>query len=130
MKVTMLMAVTLAVLLLTTAALPDSKGAKSSSIAGEWHAVFHIVGNSTPFEFTFKVSGTTVSGTVQSGHTGPGTIQDGTWTNDELRATLVFEKHDSIALTGKLKDGQLTGDFHTEGHQGTWEATRSGSART
>jgi hypothetical protein len=35
-----------------------------------------------------------------------------------------FPSHESIDVTGSLKDGKLTGEFRTEGRQGTWEATR------
>jgi hypothetical protein len=37
---------------------------------------------------------------------------------------LKFEKHESIALMGEFKDGNLAGTFDTEGMTGKWTASR------
>jgi hypothetical protein len=70
-----------------------------------------------------------LTGTVESHHTGPGKLENLKWQNGRLSATCVFEKHESIALEGELKDGKLSGTFHTEGRDGTWEATRAASGQ-
>ena len=44
--------------------------------------------------------------------------------NAKLSCTLNFAAHESIALTGKLQDGKLSGEFQTEGMQGNWEAEK------
>jgi hypothetical protein len=74
------------------------------------------------------VEGENVTGTIETAHTGPGTVQDGKWIDGKLSATLVFEKHESIALTGGLKtdkDQKLEGEFRTEGRTGNWQAERA-----
>jgi hypothetical protein len=38
--------------------------------------------------------------------------------------TLNFAAHESIAVEGVLRDGQLSGEFRTEGMVGTWTAKR------
>ena len=42
----------------------------------------------------------------------------------KLSFTLDFEKHESIDVTGTLKDGKLAGEFHTEGFTDKWEAKK------
>src|SRR5207247_2488820 len=64
-------------------------------------------------------------GTAASHHTGPGTLRDGSWKDNRLAFTLDFASHESIAVTGGLREGGLGGEFRTEGMVGQWEATRS-----
>ncbi|HZU22414.1 MAG TPA: hypothetical protein VE998_06240, partial [Terriglobales bacterium] len=90
-----------------------------------WNATFNLMGTSVPGAFVFKTDGEAVTGTMDSPHTGPGTIQNGTWHDHQLQATLVFAKHESIAISATLQGGKLVGDFKTEGQQGTWEAVRA-----
>lgn len=98
--------------------------AGGESINGGWDVVFTIAGQTANATFTFDVKGSTVTGNVYSEHTGPGTITDGKFDGHKLTCTLKFEKHESIALIGELKDGKLSGTFDTEGTTGTWIASR------
>lgn len=93
-------------------------------ISGEWDVTFHAREHTTPGTFTLKLDGTKVTGTVISQHTGPGTIRDGSWNEGKLSLTLVFQKHESITITGVLKDGKLGGGFQTEGFTDKWEAKK------
>ena len=93
-------------------------------LTGEWDVSFFVHEQKTPATFTLKLEGTQITGTAYSEHTGPGTIRDGKWENGKLSFTLDFKKHESIAITGELKDGKLAGQFTTEGFTEKWEATR------
>src|SRR5579872_703193 len=114
--------------LLIASAVAQHRAGKSDSIAGDWMVTFTIQGQTASGKMSFQVKRGKLSGTVETAHTGPGTFQDGKWANNKLTATCIFQKHESIALTGELKDGKLSGTFHTEGTDGTWEATRAGNA--
>jgi hypothetical protein len=94
------------------------------SVSGKWEGVFSVQNNSTPFTLELQVDGDKVMGTVESGHTGLGKITNGSWIDNKLSLTVVFDKHESIAMTASLKDGKLVGEFHTEGFTSKWEATR------
>ena len=93
-------------------------------ISGEWNVTFFVHDSKTPATFTLKREGTAITGTVYSDHTGAGTIRDGKWTDGKLSFTLDFKKHESIAITGTLKEGKLVGQFTTEGFTEKWEAVR------
>jgi len=93
-------------------------------ISGDWDASFTLQGTTVTGMFKLKLDGERVTGTVESAHTGPGTLSKGSWADNKLSCTLDFEKHDSIEITGSLKDGKLVGEFRTEGMQGTWEAKK------
>jgi len=98
-------------------------------ISGEWEVSFFVQGMApTPATFTFKLEGDKVTGTAESAHTGPGTIRDGSWKDSKLNFTLDFKSHESIAVSGTLKDGKLSGEFKTEGFASTWEAKRKATA--
>jgi hypothetical protein len=99
----------------------------AAGISGTWSAMFTIAGKSVPVLLKFAEKGGVVTGTVESDHTGPGTINDGTWKDNSLNCTLKFERHESIALSGMLKGEIFAGEFKTEGMQGTWEAKRGGT---
>jgi len=131
MKVSALMipfALTLAAFaVLACAATPPQHTHASSAadpITGEWAVKFTLQGTTVPGTLKLKLEGDKVTGTANSEHTGAGTLSDGTWAHDKLSFTLDFPAHDSIALTGNLHDGKLSGEFRTEGMQGTWEAER------
>jgi hypothetical protein len=94
------------------------------SISGEWAVTFFVHESKTAASFTFKLDGTTVTGTAYSEHTGPGTIRDGKYADGKLSFTLDFKKHESIVVNGALKDGKLSGEFTTEGFTDKWEATK------
>jgi len=94
------------------------------AISGEWEVSFFVNGTTTPATFKFKLEGDKVTGTAESAHTGLGTIRDGSWKDNKLSFALDFKSHESIAVTGALKDGKLSGAFTTEGFTSTWEAKR------
>ena len=96
----------------------------SDPITGEWSVKFTLQGITVPGTFKLELKGDRVTGTVESQHTGAGTLSDGAWADDKLSCILKFAAHDSIAINGKLQDGKLRGEFQTEGMQGTWEAEK------
>src|SRR5947208_2533916 len=93
-------------------------------ISANWNVTFYVHDMKTPASFAFKVDGTRVTGTAYSNHTGAGTIRDGKWVDGKLSFTLDFKKHESIAISGMLKEGKLIGEFTTEGFTDKWEASR------
>lgn len=107
----------------SAAATQHQATVSADSISGEWDVSFVVEGTTTPATFDLKLDGEKVTGNVHSAHTGPGTIS-GTWANDKLSITMDFKAHESIALTGWLKDGKLSGDFRTEGFVSRWQAQR------
>lgn len=91
-------------------------------VSGNWDVTCHIVGYTVPGTMSFKVEGEKVTGTVETEHTGKGTIAGGVWKDGKLSFTANFEKHESIIFTGTVKDGKLEGEFKTEGNTGQWTA--------
>ena len=96
----------------------------SDPISGEWNGLFQVEGHSAELTMMLKLDGHKVTGTAESAHTGPGTLSKGSWADEKLSFTMDFAAHESIAVTGILKDGKLTGEFRTEGMIGKWEAKR------
>src|SRR5436309_8621616 len=109
-----------ALLLVATYASSASTAPGPDRVKGDWDVSFAIAGQTADGTFSFDVDGKTLTGTVFTEHTGKGTITNGTFDNNKLSCTLKFEKHESIALKGELKDDQLSGTFATEGMTGTW----------
>jgi hypothetical protein len=103
---------------------PEVSRPDPDPISGEWEVSFYVQGATTPATFKLKLDGDKVTGTAESAHTGPGTVRDGSWKENKLSFTLDFDKHESIAITGGLKDGKLSGEFRTEGFVEKWEATK------
>lgn len=102
----------------------SNAGDRPDAITGEWDASFTLQGYpSIPVALEFKLDGDKVTGKISSEHTGPGTFK-GTFVDNKLDITCDFAKHESIAVSGELKDGRLAGEFRTEGMQGTWEAKK------
>jgi hypothetical protein len=97
----------------------------SGSIAGEWQITFMVQGQSVGGTLVLAAEGEKLTGTVETQHTGPGKLQDGKFAASKLSATCVFERHESIDLTGELQGEKLVGTFRTEGREGQWEATRA-----
>jgi len=93
-------------------------------ISGEWSVSFFVHNSTTPGTFTLKLDGSKVIGTAYSDHTGEGTVRDGKWVDGKLSFILDFKKHESIEITGALKDGKLIGEFSTEGFTSKWEANK------
>src|SRR5690242_13295000 len=98
----------------------------ADSVAGDWTVTFQAMGRPVSGKLHLEVNGESVSGTIETAHTGPGKVQDGKWANGKLKTTLVFEHHESIVFEGERKsDGTLSGQYQTEGRTETWHAERS-----
>ena len=102
-----------------------SQKTPADTISGEWNVSFFVKGHpATPAKFELKLDGEKVTGTAYSDHTGEGTIREGKFVDGKLSFTLDFKKHESIAITGALEDGKLSGEFTTEGFTSKWEAVK------
>ena len=115
--------------LATTGRARHDAESKGDQITGEWETTFTIAGTTVPGTFKLKLEGEKVTGTVYTQHTGPGTVEDGSWSDGRLKCTLKFASHESIAVTGNLNGDRLEGEFATEGMKGTWKATRKESGK-
>ena len=93
-------------------------------VSGTWDITFSVAGQSASGTITLKVDGNKVTGTVNSAHTGAGTITDGKWEKGKLTCTAKFGSHEDVVMSGGEKDGKLSGEFQAEGNTGTWVATR------
>ncbi|MEO7971450.1 MAG: hypothetical protein ABI698_09130 [bacterium] len=98
-------------------------------ISGAWDVSFYVQGRTTPATFILKLDGNKVTGTVDSAHTGPGTLRDGSWVENKLSFTVDFAKHESIALGAHLEGEKLVGEFTTEGFTAKWEATKKADSQ-
>jgi hypothetical protein len=114
----------LAILATSAFAVPQHGGTGQPSIVGDWKITFAVSGQTASGTLSFRMEGGDLVGNLVTAHTGPGTLRNLKWSDGKLTATCVFDHHDSIALSGELKHGELTGTFQTEGREGTWEATR------
>ena len=95
------------------------------SITGDWIIHFQAGKQNVSGSLQLQTEGERLTGTIETAHTGPGTIQNGKWSNQKLSATCVFEKHENVILEGELKgDGTLAGKYTTEGRTETWQAER------
>jgi hypothetical protein len=95
------------------------------SITGDWIIHFQAGHQSVSGNLHLEMDGERVTGTVETAHTGSGTIENGKWSQQKLSATCVFKKHESVILEGDLKsDGKLAGKYTTEGRTETWQAER------
>jgi hypothetical protein len=110
------------------AAMATAQHPATDSIDGDWTVTFTVQGQTVSGQMAFHAHGEKLSGTVETAHTGRGTLQGGAWLQEKISGICVFEKHPAIALAGELRDGKLAGTFQTEGMGGSWEAVRSGSA--
>ena len=107
---------------------PNVQVDKANPISGDWNATFEVEGMKVPFRFKLRLEGNKVTGTAESEHTGAGTLTDGSYSDEKLSFTMVFAKHESIAVSGKLEGSKLRGEFATEVRKGTWYAELAGSA--
>ena len=108
---------------------PSPPATAGRSITGHWVIHFQAGHQSVSGSLHLQVDRERLTGTVETAHTGPGTIQNGKWSDRKLDATLIFEKHESVVLEGELKDnGTLAGKYTTEGRTETWEAERKTAA--
>ena len=112
------------IFVISIAASTPHSAVASSGVKGDWDVAFTIAGQTVDGKISFDLKDKTLTGTVFSEHTGTGTVIDGSFENNKLSCTLKFEKHESIALSGELKDDKLSGTFATEGMTGTWSGIR------
>lgn len=111
---------------LTGLAAQGSKAPRPDPLSGTWNVTFMVPGYPpTPATFELKVEGEKVTGAIQSEHTGSGKVTEGVWKDGKLSFTAVFEKHESIAISGSIESGKLGGEFRTEGFVAKWEGTKA-----
>jgi hypothetical protein len=115
----------IAVTILAVSASLALAGHTTDSVAGDWHITFKMGEHTGEGTMTLKLDSDKVTGTVETAHTGKGTLNNGKYRDGKLSFTADFEKHESINFTGELKDGKIQGEFATEGMTGTWAATKS-----
>ena len=96
----------------------------SDPVSGNWNITFKMGEHTGDGTMSLKLDGDKVTGTVETAHTGPGTLSDSTYKDGKLSFTANFAKHESIKFTGEIKDGKITGEFATEGTTGTWAAMK------
>ncbi|HET7207595.1 MAG TPA: hypothetical protein VFI95_13545 [Terriglobales bacterium] len=99
--------------------------AETDSINGTWTVTFTIQGQTVSGQMTFQAGGEKLGGTVETQHTGQGTLFGGAWSHNKLSGIYVFEGHEAIAIAGELRGGELEGVFRTEGMDGKWKAVRA-----
>ena len=113
-----------AVALGQNANVPNSSAQKTtpSSIDGQWTVTFTIQGQSVSGLMNFQAHGEKLGGKLETEHTGPGTLNGGTWSHNKISGIYVFQSHEAVAIAGELREGKLAGVFRTEGLNGKWEA--------
>ncbi len=93
-------------------------------ISGEWEASLEAFGTITKVKMNLDCDDHKITGTVESGHTGAGTLSEGSCQDGKLSFTANFAKHESVSFKGELKNGKITGEYATEGRVSKWEATK------
>lgn len=93
-------------------------------ISGDYDITFSVAGQGASGTMTLKVEGNKVTGTVNTAHTGAGTITDGKWEKGKLTCTAKFANHEDVVMSGEMKDGKLSGEFKAEGNTGQWTTTK------
>jgi hypothetical protein len=124
-KVVLQIATVCAALCCTAIALDQH--ATADSIDGDWTVTFTIQGQTVSGRMGFQAHGEKLGGSVETQHTGQGTLNGGAWSHNKLSGIYVFQEHEAIAIAGELRDGKLAGVFRTEGLDGKWEAVRAGA---
>lgn len=122
-KVVLQIAIVCAALCCTGIALDQS--GTTDSIDGDWTVTFMVQGQSVSGRMGFQAHGEKLGGSVETQHTGQGTLSGGEWSHNKLSGIYVFPEHEAIAIAGELRDGKLAGVFYTEGRDGKWEAVRA-----
>ena len=120
----------LAVLALATlafavfAAAQEQKSESAGPIAGTWQCVAHGGSNGDiPFTLYLDQQGETVTGSVSSSM-GDAEISSGSFSKDALEIH-INGGDTNYLLSGKLKDGELSGEWSSDGgEKGTWEGKK------
>ena len=97
------------------------------SINGPWTVTFTIQGQTVSGQMSFQADGEKLGGSMETQHTGHGTLNGGAWSHNKLSGIYVFESHEAIAIAGEFREGKLAGVFRTEGLDGKWEAVPAGT---
>ena len=104
-----------------------SKGASpaAGALTGTWDGVAHAPDGDENFTMTLDHTGDQIKGSISTENGGQLDITSGSFKNGALE--ILCETSDSkYHVTGKLKDGQLSGEWaKDEDQKGTWEAKRS-----
>lgn len=106
---------------------PKASAQKSDSIDGPWTVTFTIQGQTVSGQMSFQAHGEKLGGSMETQHTGHGTLNGGAWSHNKLTGIYVFESHEAIAIAAEFRDGKLAGVFRTEGLDGKWEAVPAGT---
>jgi len=93
-------------------------------ITGEWDASLEAFGTITKVRVVLDCDDNKLSGTAESGHTGAGTISEGSCQDGKINFVAKFAKHESVSFKGEVKDGKLIGEYATEGRVSKWEAVK------
>jgi hypothetical protein len=103
---------------------PNVQVDKANPISGDWNATFEVEGMKVPFRFKLRLEGNKVTGTAESEHAGAGTLTDGSYSDEKLSFTMVFAKHESIAVSGKLEgsSGECLHDMAHDARQSPVQA--------
>jgi len=116
---------TIATIFLALSASFTLAAANADSVSGDWNFTFKMGEHNGEGKMTLKADGDKITGTIETEHTGQGTLSNGTYKDGKFNFIAVFAKHESIKFTGELKDGKIVGEFFTEGTSGTWAASKS-----
>ena len=117
--------IALAGVTLCCSAIALGKDATTDWIDGKWVVTFTVQGQEVSGQMTFQAHGDKLGGTVETKHTGLGTLNGGAIASTKLSGIYVFDQHEAIAIAGEFKQGTLAGVFRTEGFDGKWEAHRA-----
>jgi hypothetical protein len=102
---------------------PKQHKPKADVISGEWNVVLTTEENNRQLTLKLKLAGNNVTGSFESSHLGNGAIQNGSWANNVLKISLETT-HAPLALTGRLQNGKLAGEWDAGHMQGKWEARK------
>ena len=111
--------------LVSAISLAQEKPSKPGPLTGTWACVSHG-GPQGDSNFTLEIQqeGEKISGSIDSPQGGM-EFSSGTFKEDTLEIRLETPDGDYV-ITGKLKDGQLTGSITLDGKPaGTWEAKKA-----
>ncbi|HLW78072.1 MAG TPA: hypothetical protein VKU44_00600 [Terriglobia bacterium] len=118
-------AVVLAVLAVGAMAAGKAASPAAGLLTGTWDGVAHAPDGDENFTMTLEQTGDQIKGSISTENGGQLDITSGSFKKGALE--ILCETSDAkYHVTGKLKDGQLSGDWSKdEDQKGTWEAKRS-----